>query len=189
MKYFSLATEHRGSGWFLHPLTGNLHQTDLKDLQSFRAKELPQKILDAMEYCNNPYDLLPPDFNSSSYIGEKKLSALEKYYGRILFFRRLNYWLVTQYAAYSKPLFQDSLQAFNGLRGLNLSAKTDREGCLNRTLAVAKSSVEFKKSGVLFIGADLPHTSLHAWIIEQNYQPDPWDREWINYLPIAAYAY
>jgi hypothetical protein len=56
-------------------------------------------------------------------------------------------------------------------------------------LAVAKSSKEFKKSGVLFIGADLPQTRLHAWIIEKDYQPDPWDRSWINYLPIAAYAY
>ena len=103
--------------------------------------------------------------------------------------RKLNFWFVNKYSSASKPLFANSLEAFYALGQLGLSAKTDQEGCLNRTLAVAKCSVEFQRSGVLFIGADLPQTNLHAWIIEDNYQPDPWDRNWINYLPIAAYAY
>lgn len=189
MKYFSLAANHRNTGWFLHPLTGDLHQTDLKDLPSFQATNLPQKVLDALDYCNDPYKLLPPDFNSTYAISENKLDALKKIYFRTVFFRKLNYWLVNQYASYTQPLFDNSLQAFYALGQLGLSARTDRDGCLNRTLAVAKCSVEFKKSGVLFIGADLPHNRLHAWIIEDNYQPDPWDRNWINYLPVAAYAY
>lgn len=189
MKYFSLATEHRNTGWFLHPLTGNLHQTSLKDLKSFQQESLPQKILKALEFCNDPYALLPPEFSSSYAFDTQKLDAIQEMYTRIVAFRKLNFWLVNKYAGFSKPLFANSLEAFFALSEINYSVKTDQEGCLNRTLLAAKCSIEFKKSGVLFIGADLPQNSLHAWIIEDNYQPDPWDRNWINFLPIAAYAY
>jgi hypothetical protein len=122
-------------------------------------------------------------------VGKTQLRSLDKFYERIIFLRKINYWLLTRYAGGFKPLFDNSLQTFYALAQQSRSAITDRQGCLNRTLVVAKSSIEFKKSGVLLIGADLPQTNLHAWIIEKDYQPDPWDREWINYLPIAAYAY
>jgi len=35
MKYYSLAKEHRNTGWFLHPLTGNLHKVSPDDLGKF----------------------------------------------------------------------------------------------------------------------------------------------------------
>jgi hypothetical protein len=189
MNYYSLAKEHRNTGWYLHPLTGNLHQVSSDVLNQFQSDSLPKKVLDALQYCQFPYSLKPPNFERPYALDEKQLQALDKFYDRIVFFRKINYWLVNQYAGIYQPLFKDSLQAFQALAQQNRSALTDRQGCLNRTLAVAKSSVEFKKSGVLFIGADLPVTNLHAWIIEKDYQPDPWDRDWINYLPIAAYAY
>ena len=49
--------------------------------------------------------------------------------------------------------------------------------------------LNFKKNGVLFIGAQLPLKSLHAWIIEDNFQPDRDDRQWINYRPLLALTY
>ena len=189
MNYYSLAKEHRNTGWFLHPLTGNLHQVSSDALSQFQLDILPQKVLDALQYCQFPYSLQPPDFERSYAVDQKQLQTLDNCYERIVFLRKINYWLVNQYAGIYQPLFKDSLQAFQALAQQNRSALSDRQGCLNRTLAVAKCSIEFKKSGVLFIGADLPQTSLHAWIIEKDYQPDPWDRNWINYLPIAAYAY
>ena len=189
MNYYSLAKEHRNAGWYLHPLTGNLHQVSSDALSHFQSGVLPKKVLDALQYCQYPYSLQPPDFQRSYALDEKQLQTLDKFYERIVFSRKINYWLVNQYASNFSPLFDDSLQAFQALAQQNRSALTDRQGCLNRSLAAAKSSIEFKKSGVLFIGADLPVTNLHAWIIEKDYQPDPWDRDWINYLPIAAYAY
>lgn len=188
MKYFSLAAEHRQAGWFLNPLTGNLHQTSARDLRHFQTDDLPSKIVSALAYCDHPYRLRPPDFNDSCHSTEAQLSRLKKTYDRIVFLRSITYWLATQYSRLSRPMFENSLQAFQAMGKLGLSAKTDSQGCLNRTLAAAKCSAEFSRSGVLLIGADLPHTYLHAWIIEKNYQPDPWDRDWINYLPIAAYA-
>ncbi len=189
MKYYSLAQEYRNKGWYLHPLTGYLHQVSPDDLGKFQSDALPNKVLEALQYRQFPYSLQPPDFERSYAVDGKQLQTLDNFYERIIFLRKINYWLVNRYAGIYQPLFDDSLQAFHALAQQNRSAFTDRGGCLNRTLAVAKSSKEFKKSGVLFIGADLPQTRLHAWIIEKDYQPDPWDRSWINYLPIAAYAY
>ena len=189
MKFYSLAKEHRNTGWYLHPLTGNLHQVSSADLSQFQSNALPKKVLDALQYCQFPYSLAPPNFEQSDALDEKQLQTLDKCYDRIIFLRKISYWLVNQYAGFYQPLFKDSLQVFQALAQQNRSALSDRKGCLNRTLAVAKSSIEFKKSGVLLIGADLPQTRLHAWIIEKDYQPDPWDRDWINYLPIAAYTY
>ena len=189
MKYYSLAKEHRNAGWYLHPFSGNLHQVSTGDLSQFQSDTLPKKVLDALQYCHVPYSLKVPDIQPTNTLDQKQSNMLDHFYDRILFLRKINYWLVNRYASSSQPIFDDSLQAFQALAQQNRSALTDRQGCLNRTLVVAKSSIEFKKSGVLFIGADLPQTSLHAWIIENDYQPDPWDRDWINYLPIAAYAY
>lgn len=189
MKYYSLAKEHRDAGWYLHPLTGNLHQISPDDLGPFQTVVLPEKVFKALEYCHSPYRLRAPDFELSLALDQVRENQLDLFYKRILFLRKINYWLVNRYASSDQPIFEDSLHAFHVLAKQNRSALTDRQGCLNRTLAVAKSSKKFKKSGVLFIGADLPQTKLHAWIIEDDYQPDPWDRDWINYLPIAAYAY
>jgi hypothetical protein len=189
MRYFSLATQYREAAWFLNPLTGALHQANAGDVHKFQTKQLPTKVLQALEYCDTPFSLAPPDINQRHALRPHQTQTLKKIYDRVLSIRQINYWLVKQYASLHRPIFEDSLQAFHALKELNISVQTDYKGCLNRTLAVAKTSVRFKKSGVLFIGADLPLNNLHAWIIEENYQADPWDRDWINYMPLAAYAY
>lgn len=61
--------------------------------------------------------------------------------------------------------------------------------CLQRSFLALKTSKTFKKNGVLFIGASLPTGNMHAWIIEDNYQPDTLDREWIMYEPLLAFYY
>ena len=43
MNYYSLAKEHRNTGWYLHPLTGNLHQVSSAGLSQFQSNALPKK--------------------------------------------------------------------------------------------------------------------------------------------------
>jgi len=88
MKYFSLAAVHRDAGWFLNPLTGNLHQTSARDLRHFQTDDLPSKIVSALAYCDHPYRLQPPDFNDSCHSTEAQLSRLKKTYDRIVFFEK-----------------------------------------------------------------------------------------------------
>ncbi|HOP51209.1 MAG TPA: hypothetical protein PK887_11390 [Ignavibacteriales bacterium] len=58
--------------------------------------------------------------------------------------------------------------------------------CLPRTLFAAATSKSFDKKGVAFIGVFLPSRKMHAWIIEDNSNPDPDDDSWICYQPVAA---
>ena len=58
--------------------------------------------------------------------------------------------------------------------------------CLQRSLLVAKVSRSFETRGVIFIGATLHTGDMHAWIIEDNEQPDADDRDWVNYRPLLA---
>jgi hypothetical protein len=61
--------------------------------------------------------------------------------------------------------------------------------CLQRAMLAVKTSESFKKNGVLFIGALLPTSNMHAWIIEAGTQPDVADRDWILYRPLLAFYY
>jgi hypothetical protein len=49
MNYYSLAKEHHNTGWYLHPLAGNLHQVSSTDLRQFQSDTLPKKVLDALQ--------------------------------------------------------------------------------------------------------------------------------------------
>jgi hypothetical protein len=37
----------------------------------------------------------------------------------------------------------------------------------------------------LIIGVFLPSRAMHAWIIENHMQPDPQDRSWTSFQPVA----
>lgn len=67
--------------------------------------------------------------------------------------------------------------------------KNQNNLCLPRAFYAAKTSKKFKESGVLFIGVFLPTKSMHAWIIEDGVQPDPYDDVWINFQPVTAFYY
>lgn len=61
--------------------------------------------------------------------------------------------------------------------------------CLPRALFAACTSKSFKKNGVIFIGVFLPSKAMHAWIIEEDKQPDIYDDIWICYQPVAVMYY
>ncbi len=80
--------------------------------------------------------------------------------------------------------FANSQQAILFYRHLYPSAEKQRRLCLPRAIFAATTSRKFKQHGVMLIGAFLPSTQMHAWVIEDNQQPDLWDNEWICYKPV-----
>ncbi len=95
-----------------------------------------------------------------------------------------NFFLLRAYASFKRHLFADSEQAFSYLNK-NTDLKSDKH-CLARSFFVAKTSASFPQAGVILIGAFLPTFQMHAWIIDGGGQPDPTDRDWINYTPLLA---
>lgn len=84
----------------------------------------------------------------------------------------------------SMNVFTDAQQAILFYRHIYPSAEKQRHLCLPRAIFAATTSRKFSKYGVLYVGAFLPSTQMHAWIIEDNQQPDIWDNEWICYQPV-----
>ncbi len=86
-------------------------------------------------------------------------------------------------------VFADAQQAILFYRYVYPSAEKQRRLCLPRAIFAATTSRKFKQSGIMYIGAFLPSTQMHAWIIEENRQPDVWDNEWICYQPVYMLYY
>lgn len=187
LKYYSLASTYLDNGWALHPLSGSLLRFDQGNVEAFKSSKIPRKVTEALRYCENPYELSPTP-GSKSILDIEANKRLQTIYRNLSWLRRSNFFCSILYAGFSRPLYSDSISAMDALSNLFPHHK-DSESCLQRSLTVAKTSINFKKNGVLFIGAQLPLKSLHAWIIEDNFQPDRDDRQWINYRPLLALTY
>ena len=133
-------------------------------------------------YQLNPAPNLIPVSNSKAEIDLKKI------YSRLSYLRKKSFLLSVFYTSLRRSLYETSFEAMSDISHL-FPEDQYAESCLQKALTVAKVSKKFKSHGVLFIGAQLPLKSMHAWIIEDGIQPDQADRRWINYLPLLALAY
>ena len=186
LRIYSIAKPYSGSGWAIHPFSGSLLKFSESDVSKFESTQIPTKVLLALDFCNNPYKLSPPLFLDES-IGYYNDTKIESVYRHLSYLRKKSFFLSLIYAGIGKRLYPDSISAMKALT--RKLPSHDTEACLQRALTVAKTSKKFKSHGVLFIGAQLPLKSLHAWIIEDGVQPDAQDRQWINFLPLLALTY
>ena len=142
-----------------------------------------QKLQKALDFCDNPYLMPPSGIDSKESLNRSPREARKA--ERLISLCRLNFFLARKYAAFSTPIFPDSKEAIDFFH--NSTPRSDRSSlCLPRSLFAAKTSQGFKDKGVIFIGTFLPSRQMHAWIIEDGEQPDPCDKIWHLYKPVAA---
>lgn len=187
LKFYFLSSTYLGSGWAIHPLTGALIKYPESKVSSFRSENLPAKISTALGFCMEPYQLGSMLEIVPAVSNEHDL-ALKQIYSRLSYFREKNFFASILYASLRRPIYENSIEAMSAISRV-FPEDQYTEACLQRALTVAKMSIKFKSHGVLLIGAQLPLKSMHAWIIEDGFQPDKTDRRWINYLPLLALAY
>jgi hypothetical protein len=159
------------------PLTGDL----LSEEREPRPKKYPAKLQQALQLCNQPYNLL----SISSGDQDQNLMAQSAKFGvrKIIYIAKLNFFIARQYAAFKNPVFENSEQAISHFRKMH----SEQNGlCLPRALFAAKTSQAFESSGVVFLGVFLPSSQMHAWVIENQKQPDSMDNIWLHYRPVAA---
>lgn len=163
------------------PWTGALMQS--QDDEVGKLEPLHKKVEVALRLCNEPYSMPNPSIslNDSHKYSERQKKRVQ----RMIYLSRLNLFLARQYASYLKPFFNTSRDAINFFH--EATPISDRSKlCLPRSLFAAKTSNSFKDTGVIFIGVFLPSRQMHAWIIEDGQQADPWDNIWHLYRPVAA---
>jgi hypothetical protein len=172
---------------YISPFNGKLYKVD-NDV--FRKHNIDEKLKIAIDATENPYsfETLKAEDNSMHF-EEFKLKKLEGFQNFLLKIGNQHFFLSRLYAGFRNIMFDNSVEAFDAISKLEKQIKNKNELCLQRSLLVMKTSKEFKKSGILFIGASFPSGKMHAWIIEDGKQPDRLDRNWIMYRPLLALYY
>lgn len=181
MKWISLPFIERGNSYFMCPLTGALMQSLEGEVS--KIEPLHENVEVALRYCNNPYLMrgCPVSLDATHKCSERQKTRAK----RMIHLSRFNLFLARQYASYSKPFFNKTSDAINFFHEITPSSDKSKL-CLPRSLFAAKTSKSFKDAGVILIGVFLPSRQMHAWIIEDGQQSDPYDNIWHLYRPVAA---
>lgn len=183
MKFISLPINFDEKIYILNPIFGMLLEFEKSNTDKTIA--MPKKVIEALGYCNNPYTL-----TKIESVSIKKLSVIKKYklnaYANLLIsINKLNFYLVKLCSNIVLPVFDNATSSIVFFRN-NMPSDIQNDLCLPRSLFAASTSKLFKKKGVIFIGVSLPSSIMHAWIIEDGKQPDPFDDKWIGFQPVAA---
>jgi hypothetical protein len=182
MKFTLLPHFHEGKSFYISPLTGNLVVNENK----ISPTGFNQNLVHALELCDNPY-LLKSLKNIPRYETNYNLiSELSVFNKRLMFLNNKRFFFSCLYSSFQNSLYENTIDAFDNIENLEIHKINKGQLCLQRALLAAKTSKSFKNNGVLFIGATLPTRNMHAWIIEDYFQPDREDRMWIMYKPLLA---
>lgn len=183
MKFISLGTFHEGSTYEINPLSGTLFIIEQAGKGSRKSRS--KKISDSLNLCNNPYELLPQSESEviHSPRADNKAHRIVSY---LNFLCRFSFLLARLYASVPNRIFANSQEATAFFRENSSGDQTKL--CLPRSFFATKTSLQFSKSGTMFIGVFLPSRSMHAWVIEDSKHADPVDEVWINYRPVAAFG-
>lgn len=176
-----------GFTWSICPISGSLVRSHSRG----KIKEsIPYKVAEALAYCDNPYlcSSFSADYDCLD-IPKATLKKLNRMHRVLLAISNKHFFLSRLYANLHKNMFIDTKDAMTAISKLPMHREYSHLLCLQRTLLAAKTSKSFKAKGVLFIGAFLPTADMHAWIIEDGFQPDENDRDWINFRPMLALYY
>ena len=150
-----------------------------------RFRSLPSKVCKILAQCNDPYQL-ESDINPQTFfVPPRNIKHAKLILKRMLMLPSISFYLAWQYSNMNTPLFPDSGSAINWFNAHTL--ESDRDSlCLPRSLFAAKTSIAFRVLGAIVIGSMIPTNSLHAWVIENDRQPDDLDLNWVCYQPIAV---
>jgi hypothetical protein len=169
--------------WYVSPFSGNLIKSTHRPL--FFDKR-SHKINSALDLCVDPYGCeWSPERN---IVNPSKEVRLQIFNANRLFFQlgNRNFFLSVLYSKIRIPIFEKTQDAFSFIAELDGHKNEIADRCLQRSLLAAKISKSFKEKGVILIGAEISSGEMHAWILEDNCQPDFEDRSWINYRPLLA---
>jgi len=171
----------------IRPFQGSLVRYRDNSNKRFLKKNssIPYRIHENLLVCDKPFlarksELSPWKKNLD------EISQLQSYYSTALKIGINHFALLRFYSALKVPIFETTEQALTAISYLPNEKENYIKTCLIRTIVAAKLSKSFSKNGVIFIGASLPLGQMHAWIMENQNNPDKFDRNWINYHPLLA---
>lgn len=182
MRLKSMPLQNENHFYFFEPITGSLLYKDGDNKKIKETKNEIPKVKRCLNCCTNPYLLqkYSPKLHSS-----KKHYFLIQYAKSLVWLCKYSFLLGKTFSKLGISCFDTTEEAIQFFRKCFPGA-VQNDLCYPRALFAASTSKLFKEKGVVFIGVFLPSKSMHAWIIEDNKQPDIYDNMWINFQPVAA---
>lgn len=173
--------------YYISPFNGKLYKVGNN---VFQKNNINEKLKKALYVVDNPFSietLHPGDYYTQ--IDEEDFKKIVQFHNILLKLGNERFFLSRIYASFRRYLFNNSIEAFDAISRIEKQKEFKNELCLQRSLLAMKTSKSFRNNGVLFIGASFPSGKMHAWIIENEVQPDRFDRNWIMYRPLLAIHY
>ncbi len=182
MPIHQLCLTHNEKTYSFEPFTGLL-LTHPRAEVPLEPPTTPPRIQAALVLNDEPYTLRPC---SAPTPVPTRIPWWVVHYAHLLVYTcRLSFALGRLLAKLGPAVHADATEAILAFRKI-FPAEAQQELCLPRSLFAAATSRKFRDHGVVFIGVFLPSRSMHAWVIEDGRQPDPFDGIWLNQCPIAA---
>lgn len=185
MKFYQIPIIFSDKLFFFNQVLGALMTKSLTTKVYVTNKEIPKSIIGQYQMVLNPFKSMATNYDIDNMC--VRVSILAKFYGRLMVFTS-KYSFIGAIILAKVPFVKYSstklaIASFKKIYPGNLHQRTL---CLPRTLFAVATSKSFKKNGVAFVGVFLPSRKMHAWVIEDNLNPDPYDDAWICYQPVAA---
>lgn len=183
MIYKHFLIKHHKASYYFNKTFGVL--LDITNVKSNFEQKTQRKITSANALANYNAVLQPYQLDNIIFEKKKKLThspRFARFLVRIYTYLCLKSFIfVRLLSAFKFPLFENATDAVLFYRQIK---PKQEDLCMPRSLFVACTSKRFKEKGTLFIGISLPTKSMHAWVIEDNTQPDLCDSIWINFQPV-----
>lgn len=174
--------------WYISARNGCLYKKKTKPFLLNPTGKHKGRISTVLESCRNPYNCKPPERPSSVEVDSNSLRHLTNYNNKLFALGNKRFLQSIFYSSRRHSLFDTTTEAFNAIDAVPPHDSQKGEYCLQRSLLAAKTSKQFSRNnGCLLIGSFLETGGMHAWLMEGKVQPDPQDRNWINFQPLLVY--
>ena len=181
MQFHKLPILFSGKTFLFNSIIGVLLVKD--DTEECIKKKIPTQVFNQYQLVLNPFLIK----SSTNKIEEFKVNLRAKLFAKLMVFTCKRSFLLARFLTKISIIKFDSTKtAIATFKKIYPSSLHQRTLCLPRTLFAIATSKTFKKNGTAFIGVFLPSKKMHAWIIEDETNPDPNDDGWICYQPLVC---
>ena len=170
--------------FFIAPLgiTLSLKKNEIKNYKNLLNN---QKVEQALNTIKNPF-LDNTLRNSNMHQNSKQYPWPLRIYAKLLVFSYNHFFFLLYLLSHLRMgVFENSIVASDYFMTVYPGHQQSRL-CLPRSIFAATTSKRFSKHGCMFIGAFLPSTTMHSWIVEDGKTSYRYDHYWIHYTPIAV---
>lgn len=140
-----------------------------------------RKVIESLRVVENPFEIKKSDYRNINPI--EVTWRIKLYAKTLVWLHKHFYWGLLWISKLRISVFANSEDAISVF--CKIIPHNQNNLCLPRSIFAATTSKRFRKEGVIFLGVMHPSRHMHAWIIEDGFNPYKYDMIWTNFSPVA----